>query len=309
MKQFFKKIILFGILFVAINAIIFVCLQRKSFGLTTENQRIAFIENPVNSTKMIISGGSNVGYSLDSEMLTDNLRMEVFNVSFSISHDYEFTLNFIATNLKKGDIFLYIPEYDNYYITNENTMSDALCASIYNKPWFFNHLSLTQKVNVLTKVPKMNVLLMYKNIKHIISNTTKISETNDRGDYISHLNKQKTWEATTITRYEKYNYDHKLSNQFKNAVLNAQKIAKSKGATFYVSFPSIAASQFDKRFTKDIHKFYKDSGINVIGKPETYIFTDNLIYDHPYHTTKKGRTMRTESLIIDIKKSIDTEIK
>jgi hypothetical protein len=303
MKQLLKKIMLFGIVFIVINTIIFMCLQRKSFGLVTENQRVSFMENSVNSPKMIVSGGSNVGYSIDSELLTTTLGMEVFNVSFFISHDYEFVLNFIATNLKKGDIFIYIPEYDNYYITNENIMSDALCASIYNKPSFFNHLSLTQKVNFLTKVPKMNVLFMYKNMKYISANTTSVSETNDRGDNISHLNKQKTWEAITTTRYEKYNYDSKLSNLFKKALISAKKIAESKGAFFYIGYPSIAKSQYDKRFADDLKEFYKNSDLKLIGKPEIYIFSDDLIHDHPYHTTKIGRTMRTELLIKDIKKA------
>ncbi|AXG71349.1 hypothetical protein KORDIASMS9_03606 [Kordia sp. SMS9] len=252
---------------------------------------------------MIVSGGSNVGYSLDSELLSKKLNMETFNTSFSISHDYEFVLNYIASNLQKGDIFLYIPEFDNYYVNNENMMSHTLCVSIYNHPSFFSYLSFTQKVNFLTKVPKINTLLLYKNLKYQFLHTQKSSlQTNSRGDYIHHLDKSKTWKKTEITRYEKYQYNHKLSNHFKNAMLKAQQMAESKGATFYVSYPLIAASQYDVRFKEDLEKFYKNTTIKLIGSPENYIFQDDLIYDHPYHTTKKGREIRTEILIKDLQK-------
>lgn len=304
MKQFIKKIILFGIAFIAINALIFVSLQRESFQLTAENQKIAFIENPVESSKMVISGGSNVGYSIDSELLTDKLKMEVFNVSFSISHDYELVLNYISSNLKKGDIFLYIPEYDNYYINNENMMSYALCGSIYNNPALFSHLSLTQKINFLTKVPKMNILLGYKNLKHIISPQKSSLETNSRGDYITHLNQSKTWKKSVNTRYDKYKYNHKLSNHFKKVLLSVQKNVEKKGAHFYITYPSIATSQYDVRFAEDLKKFYKNNDLKLIGKAETYIFSDDLIFDHPYHLTKKGRSMRTQFLLQDIQKEL-----
>ncbi|MBC8755135.1 hypothetical protein H2O64_10660 [Kordia sp. YSTF-M3] len=302
MKQFLKKITLFGIVFIVVNALIFVSLQRESFGLVTENNRTSFIENQVHTPKIIISGGSNVGYSLDSELLSKNLQQEVYNVSFSISHDYEYVLNYIASSLKKNDTFLYIPEYDQYYINNENTMSDALCVSIYNKPSTFQYLNFQQKINFLTKVPKLNILLLYKNLKHLVSNKTIMLKTDNRGDYVTHLEQSATWKKSAITRYEKYKYDHKLSNQFKNALLKAQKIAESNGAIFYISYPSIAQSQYDERFSKDLKKFYKNSGLKLIGQPETYIFSDDLIFDHPYHLTKEGRKKRTQFLTKDIQK-------
>jgi len=304
MKQFIKKIIIFGIAFSAINALIFVSLQRESFGLMIENKKNELIENSGNSNRMVISGGSNVGYSLDSELMSEKLNMEVFNVSFSISHDYELVLNYIASNLKKGDTFLYIPEYDNYYINNENMMSHALCMTIYNKPSLFTHLSWTQKINFLTKVPKMNILLGYKNVKQLIAFKENKAEINKRGDYISPLNQQKTWKKSAITRYEKYTYDHKLSNHFKKALQNAQKIAESKGASFYITYPSIAASQYDVRFVEDVKEFYKNSDLKLIGKQETYIFSDDLVFDHPYHLTKEGRKQRTEFLLKDIQKEL-----
>ncbi len=303
MKKFLKRIGLIASVLVILNAIVFVCIQRESIGLDAENQRISFIEKPIDEPKMIISGGSNVGYSLNSELLTEKLDIETFNTSFSISHDYEFVLNYIASNLKKGDIFLYIPEYDNYYVNNENMMSHALCVSIYNSPSFFSHLSFTQKLNFLVKIPKINILLLYKNLKYLLSDTNKNSlQTNSRGDYIHHLNKPQTWEKTAITRYEKYQYDSKLSEHFKTALLKAKKVAESNGATFYISFPLIAESQYDVRFKKDLQKFYKNTSINTIGSQENYIFHDSLIYDHPYHTTKQGREMRTQLLIEDIQK-------
>lgn len=305
MKKFLKKIALFLLIFSLVNMLIFSCIQRESIGLTTENQKIAFVETSTVAPKILISGGSNVGYSLDTEVLAKKLDRDVFNISFSISHGYEFPLNYIASNLKKGDIFIYIPEYDHYYVDNENLMSDALSASIYNTPSFFQYLSFAQKVDFITKMPKFNILFIYKNLKNIfLKNSKSALELNSRGDYIHHLNKPQTWKKTKITRYEKYDYNGKLSDHFKDQLLQAKELAMQNGASFYVSFPAIAASQYDKRFKEDVEKFYKNSSISIIGTQENYIFQDSLIYDHPYHTTRKGRTMRTELLVKDIQKLI-----
>jgi len=305
MKKFFRKIALFLIIFTLLNTIVFFGIQKESIGLSIENQKIAFVENSEVSPKMLISGGSNVGYSLDCELLSEKLNIEAYNVSFSISHGYELILNYIASNLNKGDIFLYIPEYDHYYIQNENMMSNSLGASIYNKLSLFQHLSFAQKVDFITKIPKFNILLGYKNVKHILSGkATSKSLINSKGDYIYHLDQPQTWKKTEKTRYEKYKYDGKLSEHFKTQIIQAKKLIESKGALFYISFPAIAASQYDKRFKEDIEKFYKNTNINIVGSQGNYIFPDNLIYDHPYHTMRKGRTKRTRILAKDMQEAL-----
>lgn len=303
MKTFVKKLLLLSIVFVAANVLLFLCIQKESIGLSVEHAKIHMVENVQKKPKMIVSGGSNVGYSLDSELLTKQLNIESFNCSFSISHGYELLLSYISTHLKKGDIFLYIPEYDHYYTDNENLLSDALSASIYNNPTFFSHLSFAQKVDFIKQIPKINILLAYKNIKYLCKGKNNSSlRINARGDYIHHLDLTQTWEKSAITRYDKYHYDGKLSEHFKEFLCLAKEKAAEKGAFFYVSFPAIAASQYDERFKEDLEKFYRNTTIKIVGTPENYIFPDSLIYDHPYHTMRKGREMRTTILANDLQK-------
>ncbi|QXP67092.1 hypothetical protein [Polaribacter sp. AHE13PA] len=262
-----------------------------------ETKKASFFNNTIEKPIYVIAG-SSMGNSFDSELVSKKLNREVFNTSFTLSHKSNFILNYISDKVKKGDIVVYGPEFDNYY-DQDNSISTAQLASVYNNSSFFKYQNFKQKIKFIYNIPKMNVLLSYRKLKSFFKPNlyNDLKKYNSRGDYIHHKNEKRTWNASQISRYEKYNYNHVISTEFKKNILKAKKEIEKKGAHLFITFPPIAESEYDDRFNTDIINFYKKTGLKLIGNPKTFVVNDSLILNHPYHTTYNGTEKRSNLFI------------
>lgn len=81
-----------------------------------------------------------------------------------------------------------------------------------------------------------------------------------------------------------------------------EKQLQAKGARMVVSFPALQEASYNNaaELIKAIQKSYQDHGFSVIGTPEQYKFSNDLMYDTPYHLNTKGVQIRTQLLIQDL---------
>mgnify|MGYP005990236931 CR=1 FL=1 len=296
MKKFTSKLVFVFSLFIVVNLLFFVFLSRGGWISPIEKIKVSFFNDSIKNPIYVIAG-SSMGNSFDSEFVSKKMKREVFNTSFSLAHKSSFLLNYISSNVKKGDIVVYGPEYDHYY-DFDNSISMSQSASVYNNTSFFNYLAFNQKIKFLLNIPKMNILLSYKRMKMLLKpqlfNKTTYSK---RGDYIDHLKDKKTWKPSKKTRYERNQYQHKMNMVFKENLLKSKSLIEKKGARLFITFPPHPKSEFDKRFTIDLLQFYKNTKFKLIGKPDSFVFHDSLFLNHPYHTTYSGTKKRTEIFI------------
>ncbi|QVY67213.1 hypothetical protein [Polaribacter sp. Q13] len=293
MKNFITKTFLISSLIIGVNLIFYTLLSLGNWITPIETKKASFFNNTIEKPIYVIAG-SSMGNSFDSELVSKKLNREVFNTSFTLSHKSNFVLCYITDKVKKGDIVIYGPEYDNYY-DQDNSISTAQLASIYNNSSLFKYQSFQQKIKFIYNIPKMNTLLSYRKLKSFLKPNlyNDLKKYNSRGDYINQKNEKRTWTASQVSRYEKYNYNHKISEEFKKNILYAKKEVEKKGAYFFITFPPIAASEYDDRFYTDIIKFYKKTDLKLIGTPKTFVINDSLILNHPYHTTYSGTKKRS----------------
>lgn len=301
MKKFIQKLLFVAGCVIFFNALLFFVLSRDSWISSIENRKLSFFQNN-KKNKVYVIAGSSMGYSFNSELASEKLGMEFFNVSFSLAHNAGFILNYISDKIKEGDIVVYGPEYEFYYgITN--SISDAQSSSIYNNPKIFKYQNFYEKMNFISNIPKMNILLLYKRVKMKIKpglfNTTCF---NDRGDFDDFESTKKTWVSSNISKYLRKGYNGNTSNEFKKIVIKAQKKIERKGGKLFVTFPPFPKSEYDNRFTTDLERFYEDTTIKLIGSPDNYIFDDHYFLNHSYHTTALGTNLRTNVFIKEFQK-------
>ncbi len=254
-----------------------------------------------NTNKIIIAGGSSSSYSIDSEQLQKRLNIPVINTSLAMSLGSEFHLNSTKDYLKKGDVVLYIPEYEFYY--GNESGDDFLYTTAFYYPKIVKDFTPAQKVNGLKKVIRLPVEFFIGFIKKQFQKSEGTSLQYNRssynflGDNISLISIATTKiEKEKKSRYQKLK-SKKLSKRFLKFLTIFNEICLKKGVKLIVTFPPIEESQFDYRFLKDIFYLQQETGITFIGSPRDYIYDASLFYDSSYHLNGKGRRLRTLKLI------------
>lgn len=254
-----------------------------------------------NMQKIIIAGGSSSSYSIDSELLQKRANIPVVNTSLAMSLGSEFHLNITKDYLKKGDVVLYIPEYEFYY--GKESGEDFLYTTAFYYPKIIKDFTPEQKMNGLKKAIRLPIDFFIGFIKKKFQKSIGTSLQYNRASYnflgdnvslisidITKINKEKK------NRYQKLK-SKKLSKRFLKFLINFNEICLEKGVKLIVTFPPIEESQFDHRFLKDIFYLQQETGITFIGSPLDYIYDASLFYDSSYHLNGKGRKLRTISLI------------
>ena len=306
MNRFLKKIGLNLLLF-----ILLFCIYNGGVLYLKYNHEIDFpaaiidkyerLESLKKESKVIICGGSSSSYGIDSEMLQTALNKPVINTSLAMSLGSEYHLNITKDYIEKGDVILYIPEYE-YYYENESG-NKFLYTMVYYYPQIIKDFTMKQKIRLFINGVKLstNFYLGLFDRKNIPSLQYTRVAYNVYGDNVSLVAEKKSKiNKSEKTRYQKLK-SKKISKKFISFIKEMKAICKEKGASLLVSFPPIEQSQFDDQFVKDIIKVKKESGVDFIANPESYVYNSNFFYDSSYHLNGEGRVLRTKQLINTLK--------
>lgn len=311
MNFFIKKIIkillqltLLLVLFVGIA--VYLNYNHKTEYPATIINKYQRLDSLKNTPKIIICGGSSSSYGINSKLLEDTLNMPVVNTSLAMSLGSQFHLNMINDYLHKGDIILYIPEYEYYY--GKEAGDDFLNTTLFYYPKIYKDFTKFQKKRFINDVVRLSTEFYFGYFKS--KNKPKNSQYsreayNYLGDNISLVN---TYESNvredTINRYQKLKTTT-TSKEFVSFLKNKKAIYDKKGVKLLITYPPLENSQFDKRFLENIAEVKKQTGITFLGNPNQYIYDANFFYDSSYHLNGNGRTLRSQELIKTVLKEFN----
>ncbi|NQX84805.1 MAG: hypothetical protein HRT67_02595 [Flavobacteriaceae bacterium] len=307
MKKFLKKIRQKVLLLMLVLALLIggnICVNynhAEDFPATLidKYQRLEALKD---QRKLIITGGSSSSYSINSLQLQETFKLPVVNTALAMSLGSNFHLNLIKDYLKKGDVVLYIPEYEFYY--GRNNGDDFLYTTGFYCPKMLKDFSLIQQKEMFRRALKLSfnfykgrILRGFKSKAKKENGQYSRLAINELGDNMSLLNKTNTLiKPSSKNRYQKL-ATKEVSQVFIDKLKEFSNLCQLKGVTFLIAFPPLEESQFSNHFSKDIDVINKKYEFPFIGHPKDDVYEIDLFYDTSYHLIGKGRTLRTNKLI------------
>lgn len=303
MRKFIGRLLIFSVL---LFIMVFPLASYKIGG-----KDLKYIDNPVaalidkhkrldsiQSSRLIIMGGSNAFYGMNSARLSDSLHMPVVNMALFAKFGLDFMLKQLVYNARKNDVIVlsieyflfrechaddeivrYYPEGRKYLQTGKSTFYD---------PW----------LNTF----KLNIESLQNSIMTPVKKSSKVyvhSRTlNEYGDAIGYLNYTKPVFPDADRLVYRHYEGIQAMNNFKTQMDEA-------GVKVFFTFPPLPVSDFNIN-RRDIDHYYadirKELQIPLLNEPAAMVFNDTLFYDSHYHLGREGREIRTGRLISILKK-------
>jgi hypothetical protein len=294
-KILYRFTVLFLLFFVSSIIIILLPPWRDYFqAIHDKHQRLINTESP----HIILAGGSNLAFGIDSKKIQETLCINIVNFGLSAGIGLQRILDDIAPLLHAGDILVIIPEYEHF--TSEwygssgayELIFDAHRYPLIAHPPFYGPPSAFlpyAKNKLISLMPHPPNPLAYAR-----------DGFNEYGDYIKHLE----------TENQPINPSPpigKINEKYLSSFFQLADYLTDQGIRIIISYPSYEETSFQNSAAV-IHKldaaFRVKQNITVISSPDDYCFPTDYFYDSVYHLNAKGREIRTEKLIRDLKKEL-----
>jgi len=260
------------------------------------------------SRKIVLLGGSNVAFGVNSDKLHLSSNLQVVNLGLHFGTGLNVTFKMIDKYIHKGDIIILSPEYE--YFNKDKFYGDShLIDTMYYIP---------ERINMLVDVYQIYSIIeknIYRNInvrqrlfeKYVLDSYNPVFKKdiyyrdgfNKYGDVVSHLEKaNRGFTVPDKVRSLDELFVNKL-NEFKNHI-------ESKGAKLVFTYPCISKKQYDleKKHINEIHGLLVKRKISKDISPVDFVFEDNCFFDSNYHLNAVCREKRTDILKDIIKKNI-----
>ena len=302
-KMVVKTIAYMVILFVLVNILLFYAATDNDFigGIIQKHELLSKASGP----RIILIGGSGVGYSVDSEAIIKETGMPVVNMGVFGQFGLRYMLEEVKAEVQSGDILVVIPEYSHFYYMFEGWRGLNELIFVYPKSLFY--LSSKAQFKAMAKTfPRF----YKKKIEHLGQNliakwtrtTPRPISYNQYGDYVAHLDSEEIFPLQKEGLFHDFVKINQLKlNKKVVETLNAfEQEMREKGATMLFSYPTVPDVQFAafQRFPAEIaRQVAENAHFKVLNTPADEVQPLNDFYDTVYHLNREGRTKRTRRLI------------
>ena len=263
------------------------------------------------SPKIILVGGSNLAFGIDSKEMMDSLGLNVVNMGLYAKLGLRYMLAQVKPYIKKGDIVIVVPEYDQFYgdfANGDNTLNTALLYAPADRiPDFIRSYSIVDVVlrprveNARRSFLRAAAAAVGRENQFFPPDTDPVYNRhsfNQYGDVVSHLGK-KGLDPDSI--YVKPLPPLKDFNRKTLSDLNSvSDKAAEVGARAYFMFPSY----IDRSYVINVaaidslrRKLVGGMKMPIIGTARDFVYPKQLFFDTRYHLTGEGRQLRTMEMI------------
>ena len=257
---------------------------------------------------IIIIGGSNVAFGLDTKAISEALGMPALNMGLHAGLKRDFPLNVAKSNIMEGDIIILAFEYSAYI---EDLMTEETAWSVIdNHPEF---MKMIPKDNVFNLIRYYPLFLAKKTLYALFSPNPEASDIynyrnfDEYGDLkCERIGNLRTPEEVKSNAYIEITPKN-ISDESMQSIKEFAEFCRSKGAEVYASSPSV-----DEYGVKSIdgdgasfEEYYEEhTGVEMISSVKDFVMPTEYFYDTHYHLNDAGVQYRTKMLIRDMKKVI-----
>lgn len=293
MKKFLNKILIFWAiiaLMVVVSLLLPATPKSSNNYIFSKTNKDSLLQT-INSPRIIIIGGSNIVYGLNSQIIKDSLGLNPINAGLSATvgliYMMENTLNYV----KPRDIVVVVPEYQQFFGNFAYGAQDLLRLLVDVDPSGFSNLQLRQWINIIKKSPDYFVS-KFNPKQYFFFDVNPVygrNIFNEYGDSNFH------WKLEPI-KFEPYNFNEKqLNYSVFNAIDDFNRKLIERGAVLFVTFPCFQTTSYNinEEAIIQVEKEFMNRDLIVLGSSERYMMPDSLMFDTPYHLTLEGVNLRT----------------
>jgi hypothetical protein len=264
------------------------------------------------SPKIILVGGSNLAFGIDSKEMEDSLGLRVVNMGLYAKLGLKYMLAQVRPYIKHGDVVVVVPEYDQFYgdyANGDNTLNTALLYAPADRiPDFIRSYSIVDVVlrprveNARRSFLRAAAAAIGREDQFFPPDTNPVYNRhsfNQFGDVVSHLGKKPPHDPDSI--YVKPLPPIKDFNRHTLEDLNsiADKAAQEKARAYFM-WPSY----IDRSFVINVaaidslqRKLVGGMRLPLIGTAKDFVYPGKLFFDTRYHLNGDGRQLRTQKMI------------
>jgi hypothetical protein len=254
----------------------------------------------IGSPKVVLVGGSNLTYGVDSERMEKAFCKPVANMGLTALLGFRFATNEVVDALGKGDVVIIALE--NSMFTQPDRYADALATVIDYRPASMHYIPWQRRPRLWAGLGVLHAQSLYERMKELYRSgglppVYRKRVFNVQGDMVNQL----TEPAPEIPSPDPAEYDTVfVAEAFWPIAEDFVEQARERGAQVIFSWTSVAQRVHDPAETADVEAALRAHGLTVAGHPADYVFPDSLFFDSWYHLHAHGRQLRTERMITDV---------
>ena len=268
------------------------------------------------SPKVILVGGSNLAFGIDSRMMQDSLGLRVVNMGLYAKLGLKYMLAQVRPYIKRGDVVVVVPEYDQFYgdfANGDNTLNTALLYAPNDRIGDF-----IRSYSIVDVVLRPRVENARRSFLHALAaavgqerdffppDTNPVYNRrsfNEYGDVVSHIGKKglnpDSIFVAPLSPMKDFN---------RNTLEELNEIAETSEAVSahsYFMFPSYIMPAYEINVAAiDSLRSRLVSGmkIPILGTARDFAYPKSYFFDTRYHLNEAGRVVRTRRMMDILRK-------
>lgn len=298
MKKFLLKTILFLFLVVLTPILLFLIVpaNKKTYGyeIYGKYERLENLKSP----KIVFIGGSNAAFGIDSKKIEKTFNVPVVNMGHRAGNGIRLPIKTISPQLRKNDIAVFMFEYGCF--CGKYNLAEILEPAQFHKEYLFLAEEEEHR-NIISDIPGIacaNLIGMFFPPRK--SRAPYFPKMNEQCDHIAHLDLPS----------KKFKPSKNLGKFNQNRIqFFTEKIKelRSRDVNVIILPCTFQKSSYEncKDSIKKLAEEFSKNEIPYQADTERYALADELYFDTPYHLNKKGREIRTQLLIEDLKRILN----
>lgn len=254
--------------------------------------------------KVILAGGSNVSFGIDSKTLEENLGRPVVNTGLHGGLGLEFMLNDLRPYIKQGDLVVLMPEYEYFYTDNFYGEMELVSVLFDIEPESKKIISRDQWMHLLKYLPTYSAKKIKNYASSLLHKNPLTVDIYNRNSFNAYGDGYLHWDLPN------QNYlpapalrgDEKVNPKFIQFVREFKLYVQTKGAALIILPPVMDKTSFNnqKIIIKKIDEELRKNELTFVRNPADYMYPDSLFFNSYYHLNKRGVDLRTQQLLKDI---------
>ena len=252
------------------------------------------------SPKVIIIGGSNATFGIDSERMEQVLCRPVVNMTIGAGLGFQFMCNELNGHIGPGDLIIATLEFSAYTKSVKDNETHILVAdrapvAMAAIPWYRR-----PRIHLGLAIMRCQAAWKYMTGEwegEVSDKVYRADGFSEQGDLLLHLGLPQRGPD------RQQEVIHELPVFNPQILPIAQELvdsAKANGAEVVFTWSAVASSSQRYDYAETIRGRMTEAGFPLLGIPEDYTFPDTAFHDTHYHLRETCRGIRTERMIRDL---------